>query len=99
MRRRSRKLYRSIYGKDPAGPAWEAEKALIGGYSLTRMMAVAPKTPPPLVAELRQAFQAMGKDQAFSPNGTKAKARRRAWCPVKKPEVSPRRSSKRQRKP
>ena len=36
--------YRSIYGKDAAGAAWEAEKALIGGYSLTRMMAVAPKT-------------------------------------------------------
>ena len=57
--------YRSIYGKDAAGAAWEAEKALIGGYSLTRMMAVAPKTPPGLIAELRQAFQAMSKDQAF----------------------------------
>ena len=58
-------VYRSLYGRDAAGPAWEAEKALIGGYSLTRMMAVAPKTPPALIAELRQGFQAMGKDQAF----------------------------------
>ena len=58
-------VYRSIAGKEPAGPAWEAEKALIGGYSLTRLMAVAPKTPSALVADLRQAFQAMGKDQAF----------------------------------
>jgi tripartite-type tricarboxylate transporter receptor subunit TctC len=58
-------VYRAIYGKDAAGPAWEAEKALIGGYSLTRMIAVAPKTPAALVAELRQAFQAMGKDQVF----------------------------------
>lgn len=57
--------YRVLYGRDPAGPAWEAEKALIGGYSLTRMIAVAPKTPPALIADLRQAFQAMGKDQAF----------------------------------
>ena len=58
-------VYRTIYGRDAAGPAWEAEKALIGGYSLTRMMAVAPKTPPALVTELRKAFLAMGQDQAF----------------------------------
>ena len=58
-------VYRTIYSRDAAGPAWEAEKALIGGYSLTRMMAVAPKTPPALVAELRKAFLAMGKDQAL----------------------------------
>jgi len=64
--------YRSIYGKDAAGAAWEAEKALIGGYSLTRMMAVAPKTPPALIAELRQAFQAMSKDQAFLAEWTKS---------------------------
>ena len=64
--------YRSIYEKDAAGAAWEAEKALIGGYSLTRMMAVAPKTPPGLIAELRQAFQAMSKDQAFLAEWTKS---------------------------
>jgi len=58
-------VYRALYGSDAAGPAWEAEKALIGGYSLTRMMAVAPKTPTALVTELRQAFSAMGKDQTF----------------------------------
>lgn len=58
-------VYRILYGRAPAGPAWEAEKALIGGYSLTRMIAVAPKTPPPAIAELRQAFQAMAKDSAF----------------------------------
>lgn len=65
-------VFRGITGKDPAGPAWEAEKALIGGYSLTRMMALAPKTPPALVADLRQAFQAMGKDQAFLTEWTKS---------------------------
>jgi tripartite-type tricarboxylate transporter receptor subunit TctC len=65
-------VYRTIYGRDPAGPAWEAEKALIGGYSLTRMMAVAPKTTPALVADLRQAFQAMGKDQTFLAEWTKS---------------------------
>jgi tripartite-type tricarboxylate transporter receptor subunit TctC len=65
-------IYRTVYGREPAGPAWEAEKALIGGYSLTRMMAVAPKTSPALVAELRQAFQAMGKDQAFLAEWTKS---------------------------
>lgn len=57
--------YRTLHGRDPAGPAWEAEKALIGGYSLTRMIAVAPKTPPALIADLRQAFQSMGRDQTF----------------------------------
>ena len=58
-------VYRALHGRDPTGPAWEAEKALIGGYSLTRLIAVAPKVPAPLVAELRQAFQAMGTDQQF----------------------------------
>src|SRR4029434_7710173 len=65
-------VYRSLDGRDAAGPAWEAEKALIGGYSLTRMMAVAPKTPPALIAELRQAFQVMSKDQAFLAEWTKS---------------------------
>jgi tripartite-type tricarboxylate transporter receptor subunit TctC len=58
-------VYRSMYGKDPKGPAWEAEKALVGGYSLTRIMAFSPKTPAARVAELRQTFQAMGRDPAF----------------------------------
>jgi tripartite-type tricarboxylate transporter receptor subunit TctC len=57
--------YRAIHGKDPSGPAWEAEKALVGGYSLTRLMAFAPKTSAAHVAEIRQAFSAMGKDPAF----------------------------------
>ena len=65
-------VYRAMYGREAGGPAWEAEKALIGGYSLTRMMAVAPKTSPALIAELRQAFQAMGKDQAFLTEWTKS---------------------------
>jgi tripartite-type tricarboxylate transporter receptor subunit TctC len=58
-------VYRAMYGNDPKGPAWEAEKALVGGYSLTRMMAFSPKTPAARVTELRQAFQAMGRDPAF----------------------------------
>ena len=62
---RLRMCIKTIYGKPPSGPAWEAEKAFIGGYSLTRLMAVAPKTPAARVTELRQAFQAMGKDPAF----------------------------------
>ncbi len=65
-------VFRTITGKEPSGPAWDAEKALIGGYSLTRMMAIAPKTPPALTTELRQAFQAMGKDQAFLAEWTKS---------------------------
>lgn len=65
-------VFRTLYGKNPEGPAWEAEKALIGGYSLTRLMAVAPKTPPALVLDLRQAFQAMGRDQAFLGEWTKS---------------------------
>jgi putative tricarboxylic transport membrane protein len=66
-------VFRTITGKEPSGPAWDAEKALIGGYSLTRMMAIAPKTPPALTTELRQAFQAMGKDQAFLAEWTKSR--------------------------
>ncbi len=58
-------VYHSMYGKDPKGPAWAAEKALVGGYSLTRIIAFSPKTPAARVAELRQAFQAMGRDPAF----------------------------------
>ena len=65
-------VYRTIYGRDAAGPAWEAEKALIGGYSLTRMMALAPNTPPALVVELRKAFRAMGQDQGFLTEWTKS---------------------------
>jgi tripartite-type tricarboxylate transporter receptor subunit TctC len=57
--------YRSMYGKDPSGPEWEAEKALVGGYSLTRLMAMSPKTAAAQVAELRKAFSAMGQDPAF----------------------------------
>ncbi|HEY7164467.1 MAG TPA: hypothetical protein VIB79_07880 [Candidatus Binatia bacterium] len=57
--------YRTIYGKQPSGPDWEAEKALIGGYSLTRVMAFAPGTPAARVADLRQAFQALEQDPAF----------------------------------
>ncbi len=57
--------YRSIYKNDPAGPAWEAEKALVGGYSLTRLMALSPKIQPARVTELRQAFQSMARDAAF----------------------------------
>ena len=48
-------VFRAITGKEPSGPAWDAEKAVIGGYSLTRLLAVAPKTPIALVTELRQA--------------------------------------------
>jgi hypothetical protein len=65
-------VYRTLYGRDAAGAAWEAEKALIGGYSLTRIMAVAPKTPPALIGDLRRGFQAMGKDQAFLAEWTKS---------------------------
>lgn len=57
--------FRMIYGKEPSGPAWEAEKALIGGYSLTRLMAFAPKTATAQITELRQAFLTMGKDANF----------------------------------
>ena len=92
-------VYRLIYGKNPSGPAWEAEKALVGGYSLTRIIAFSPKTPSARVTELRQAFQAMGKDPPFLGNGRKVRGRRRAWCREMKPEVSPPLFSKRQRKP
>jgi putative tricarboxylic transport membrane protein len=53
-------VFRAITGKEPSGPTWDAEKAVIGGYSLTRLLAVAPKTPTALVTELRQGFQCDG---------------------------------------
>ena len=65
-------VYRAHLRQRCRGPAWEAEKALIGGYSLTRLIAVAPKTPTALVTELRQAFNAMGKDQTFLAEWTKS---------------------------
>jgi hypothetical protein len=58
-------VYKTIYGKQPSGPAWEAEKALIGGYSLTRLMAFSPKMPAARIAELRQTFQTLGRDPVF----------------------------------
>lgn len=74
-------VYRSIHGKDPQGPAWEAEKALIGGYSLTRVMAFSPKTPSAHVADLRQAFQAMGRDPAFLAEWEKSQGARPRLVP------------------
>ena len=93
-------VYRSIYGKDPSGPAWEAEKALIGGYSLTRIMAFSPKTPSARVTELQAGVPGDGKGPGILGRmGERARGRRRAWCRETKPETSPPLFSKRQRKP
>ena len=65
LKRPLAEAYRSIYKTNPAGPAWEAEKVLVAGYSLTRLLGFSPKTPPALVSDLRGAFEAMGRDPAF----------------------------------
>jgi tripartite-type tricarboxylate transporter receptor subunit TctC len=57
--------YKVLYGKEPSGTAWEAAKALVGGYSLTRIMAFSPGVPADRVTELRAAFKSMTVDSAF----------------------------------
>ena len=77
-------VYRTIYGRDAAGPAWEAEKALIGGYSFTRMMAVAPKLHR-AGRRAAQSFPGHGPRPRLFDRMDRAKDRRRAWCPARKP--------------
>jgi putative tricarboxylic transport membrane protein len=57
--------YKMLYGKEPSGTAWEAAKALVGGYSLTRMIAFSPGVSADRVTELRAAFKSMTLDSAF----------------------------------
>jgi len=57
--------YKMLYSKEPSGPAWEAAKALAGGYSLTRMMAFSPGVSVERVSELRAAFKSMTLDSGF----------------------------------
>jgi len=97
---RSPKFFAPITGKEPSGPAWDAEKALIGGYSLTRMMAIGAKTPPALT-RVAPSVSGMGKDQAFLAEGPRAKAPCRAWCRRRTWRAGatlPRQFSKRQKK-
>ena len=57
--------YKMLYGKDPSGPAWEAERAVVGGYSLTRMIAFSPGVSAERVAELRAALKSLSQDSVF----------------------------------
>jgi len=57
--------YKMLYGKEPSGAAWEGAKALVGGYSLTRMIAFSPGVSADRVTELRAAFKSMTLDSAF----------------------------------
>jgi len=57
--------YKMLYGKEPSGPAWEAAKALVGGYSLTRVIAFSPGVSADRVTELRTAFKSMSLDTSF----------------------------------
>jgi len=57
--------YKMLYGKEPSGPAWEAAKAIVGGYSLTRMIALSPGVSADRVTELRAAFKSMTLDASF----------------------------------
>ncbi len=57
--------YMMLYGKEPSGPVWEAEKAVVGGYSLTRMIAFPPEVSAERVTELRLAFKSMSQDSGF----------------------------------
>lgn len=57
--------YKMLHGKEPSGPAWEAAKAIVGWYSLTRMIALPPGVSADRVTELRAAFKSMTLDSSL----------------------------------
>jgi tripartite-type tricarboxylate transporter receptor subunit TctC len=59
--------YRSVHGKDPEGPLWDAFKALYNDVhgDLTRTLVLPPGTPSDIVGSLREGIQSMSNDPAF----------------------------------
>jgi tripartite-type tricarboxylate transporter receptor subunit TctC len=58
--------YKEVFGKLPSGIKYEALKAAnMSSTNMTRMVLMPPKTPPQVIAILRQAFDSLAKDQDF----------------------------------
>jgi len=59
--------YRSVYGKDPSGPLWEAFRMVYNEVhsTLTRTLVLPPNTPPDVVSTLREGIESMSNDPAF----------------------------------
>ena len=92
-------VYRSIYGKDAAGARLGSgegfDRRLLadandGGRAQDSASARSPSC--------AKRFRRWARTKPSWRNGPRAKARRRAWCPAKKPATSPPRFSKRRRK-
>jgi tripartite-type tricarboxylate transporter receptor subunit TctC len=58
--------YKEVFGKPPSGIKYEALKAAnMSSTNMTRMILMPPKTPPETVKGLRQAVDALSRDQDF----------------------------------
>ena len=58
--------YKEVFGKSPSGIKYEALKAAnMSSTNMTRMVLMPPKSPPESIAILRNAFDALSKDQEF----------------------------------
>jgi tripartite-type tricarboxylate transporter receptor subunit TctC len=58
--------YKEIFGKPPSGIKYEALKAAnMSSTNMTRMVLMPPKAPPETIAILRQAFEALARDEEF----------------------------------
>lgn len=59
-------VYKSVHGKEPSGPNWEAWRAIgLGISNLTRTLVLPPGIAGAKVAELREAVGKMSKDPGF----------------------------------
>ncbi len=59
--------YRSVHGKDPSGPLWDAFKSVYNDVhsTLTRTLVLPPNTPRDIVDALRKSIESMYNDPAF----------------------------------
>jgi len=59
--------YRSVHGKDPSGPLWDAFKHVYNDVhsTLTRTLVLPPKTPDDIVSAWREGIVSMSNDPAF----------------------------------
>ncbi len=59
-------VYRDMYGKDPAGPAWDAYKASVRAFGNGgKILMTHPDIPPAAMAALNEAVEVMAKDPDF----------------------------------
>jgi len=59
--------YRSVHGKDPSGPLWEAFRMVYNDVhsTLTRTLVLPPNTPGEIVTTMRESIESMYNDPAF----------------------------------